>query len=229
MCFVCVEKRQALTGQFNQPAAPWVEFAAKLVKTRLANLTDGASNLTTKKFPCSKAQFDAIHQHIKYVMLDTVMERLHVTPVYRMGGIGSRRSAWQFQLKSGLAIKRFMQTCFNDSGEYGSMRIYPEKNAVCIIPSMTFTLRLDENFYGGIGAIGYGLIKFDLMGWSPQGIFRQAENVEYDEHTLQQLQIYMVHLAAELQEMGLVLTHAQQAVVRSFAFALEEAGQNAGA
>ena len=53
-----------MTGQFNQPAAPWVEYAAKLVKARLGNLTDGASNLQTKKFACSKAQFDAIRNHI---------------------------------------------------------------------------------------------------------------------------------------------------------------------
>ena len=87
MCKVCNEKRLALTGQFNQPAAPWVEYAAKLVKTRLGNLTDGESNLQTKKFACSKSQFDAIRNHIKYQMLDSVAERINVTPVYRMAGI----------------------------------------------------------------------------------------------------------------------------------------------
>ena len=87
LCKVCNEKRLALTGQFNQPAAPWVEYAAKLVKTRLGNLTDGESNLQTKKFACSKSQFDAIRNHIKYQMLDSVAERINVTPVYRMAGI----------------------------------------------------------------------------------------------------------------------------------------------
>ena len=80
-----------MTGQFNQPAAPWVEYAAKLVKARLGNLTDGASNLQTKKFACSKAQFDAIRNHIKYQMLDTAVERMNVTPVYtpcRASGTG---------------------------------------------------------------------------------------------------------------------------------------------
>ena len=148
---------------------------------------------------------------------------MHVSPVYRLGGIASKRSAWQFQLQSGLAVKRFMQSCFTGQGERGSMRIYPEKHAVCIIPSLVFSLRLDENFYGGIGAIGNAQLKFDLMGWSPRGEFRQAANVEYDEYAFQQIQIYMVHLAAELQDSGLKLTKEQVTVVRHFASASEEA------
>ena len=96
-----------------------------------------------------------------------------------MSGIWNRKSAWQFQLKSGLT---------------GSMRIYPEGHAVCVIPSLVFTLRLDENYFAGIGAIGLANIKLDLMGWSTSGEFRQAVQVEYDEYTLQQLQLYMMHL-----------------------------------
>ena len=222
LCHVCIERRQALTGQFNQPAAPWVEYAAKLVKLKLGNLTDGASNLVTKKFACSKAQFEAMKNHIKYILLDTPLERMHVSPVYRLGGIGSRQSAWQFQLQSGIAVKRFMQTCFTGEGEKGSMRIYPEKHAVCIVPSMVFTLRLDQNFYAGIGAIGQAQVKFDLMGWSPRGDFRQAANIEYDELALNQIQLYMMHLAAELQSSGIVLSPQQAAVVRRFSSASEE-------
>ena len=70
------------------------------------------------------------------------------------------------------------------------MRIYPEGHAVCVIPSLVFTLRLDETFYAGIGAIGHAQLKFDLMGWSVTGEFRQAANLEYDEYTMQQLQMY---------------------------------------
>ena len=118
-----------------------------------------------------------------------------------------------------------MPSCFTEQGKHGSMRIYPEKHAVCIIPSMVFSLRLDQNFYRGIGAIGNAQIKFDLMGWSPRGEFRQAANVEYDELALNQIQIYMMHLAAELQEVGIVLSPQQALVLRRFASASEaEAG-----
>ena len=103
------------------------------------------------------------------------------------------------------------------------MRIYPEGHAVCVIPSLVFTLRLDENFYAGIGAIGHAQLKFDLMGWSVTGEFRQAANVEYDEYTMQQLQMYMMHLASLAQDGGQRLTRDQEQVVRHFSSACEEA------
>ena len=223
LCYVCVERKQALTGQFNQSVAPWVEYAARLVKMRLASLTDGASNLQTKKFACSKPQFDAMRNHIAHQMLDSGVERLHgITPVYRMGGIGSTKSAWQFQLMSGLAVKRLMQTCFTEMGEMGSMRLYPEGHGVAIIPKMAFTLRLDQNYWGGIGAIGHAQIKFDLMGWSPNGTFRQANDVEYSELALQQMQIYMMHLVSEMKDSGRTLSKGQEAVLLRFTSGYEE-------
>ena len=150
-------------------------------------------------------------------MLDSAVERLHgITPVYRMGGVGSTKSAWQFQLMSGLAVKRLMQTCFTEMGEMGSMRLYPEGHGVAIIPKMTFTLRLDQNYWGGIGAVGHVQIKFDLMGWSTNGTFRQADNVEYDELTLQQIQIYMMHLVSEMKRAGRSLSRGQEAVLLRF-------------
>lgn len=216
-CFVCVERRQAMTGQFNQAVAPRVEYAAGLMKMRLGNATDRAANLMTKKFACSKAQFDAMRNHVKYRLPDTLVERMRVSPMYNLGGVGSSKSAWRFQPQSGLAVKRFLQSVFTGPGESGSLRIYPEKHAVCIIPAMTFTLRLDESLYASIGAVGQAQIKFNLMGWSPTGECRQAQELEYEEYALQQMQVYMMHLVAVLQESCVNLTREQQLIVSRLA------------